>query len=111
MICIEVIGSNPEILKKLYLFILWLISKKKTHGYGLIKVLQGCGFRSSKASRLYPLLNTMLKEGLISQEEEAHGKRIRKIYALTATGRKKLEAGKKRFFSGLIREFLREMIS
>ena len=99
---------HPEMLKRMHLFILWLINKKKVHGYGLIKLLKKEGMQA-RASRLYPLLSTMLDDGFISQKEEKQGKRIRKIYALTAKGKNQLNHGKM-FFSGLIAEFLKEMI-
>ena len=100
---------HPKILERMYLFILWLIGKKETHGYGLIKKLKEGGIASARASRLYPLLNSMLNEGLISQSEERVGKRIKKVYMLTSKGRNALKNGKK-LFSGLVKEFLGEMI-
>ncbi|MBS3068395.1 PadR family transcriptional regulator [Candidatus Micrarchaeota archaeon] len=98
-----------HILKKMYLFILWLISKRELHGYGMIKLLNKEGMKHATASRLYPLLNIMYKENLIFQKEKKQGKRVRKIYALTAKGKKKLSDGKK-MFPPLMREFLKEMI-
>ncbi len=96
-------------LQKMYLFILWLISKKELHGYEMIKMLRKEGMKTANASRLYPLLNKMHNEGLIFQKEKRQGKRVRKIYALTAEGRKKLQEGKK-MFPRIIRQFLKEMI-
>ena len=100
---------HPKVLEKLSLFMLWLISKNKTHGYELIKLANDGKFSSAKASKVYPLLNEMLEEGLISQTEKNEGKRIRKVYAITETGRRKIKDGKK-LFSGALKEFLREMI-
>ena len=104
------INSIPShFLQKMYLFILWIISKKELHGYEMIKMLRKEDMKSANASRLYPLLNKMHSEGLIFQKEKKQGKRIRKIYALTVKGRKKLSEGKK-LFPPLICEFLKEMI-
>ncbi|HLD60158.1 MAG TPA: helix-turn-helix transcriptional regulator [Candidatus Bilamarchaeaceae archaeon] len=97
-----------EMFKRMSLFVLWLISKRKVHGYELIKWLQSEGIPAS-ASRLYPLLNQMLAEDLISQKEEKDGRRIKKIYRLTSKGKNKLKNGKN-LFSGLFGEFLKEMI-
>ena len=103
------ISHIPEhFLKRMQLFALWLINREKTHGYGLIKLLRKEGMQASP-NRLYPLLNLMMKQGLISQKKEAQGKRVRKIYALTPKGKKFLSHGKTQF-SGLISEFLKEMI-
>ena len=96
--------------RRMYLFILWLISKKRTHGYGLIKELKKGGFASASSGRLYPLLNMMLKDGLISLKEEKQGERVKKVYTLTAKGWNMLKEGKK-MFKGIMVEFLKEMIS
>lgn len=100
---------HPKMLQKMYVFFLWLINRKKTHGYGLIKLLKEGGFSHAEPSRLYPLLNNMLNEKLISQSKESQGKRIRKVYVLTAKGKKKLKDGGK-VFPPLLKEFLKEMI-
>ena len=105
------IRKAPAIMRKrMYLFILWLISKKQTHGYGLIKELRDGGFAAASAARLYPLLNMMLKDGLISQREEKQGRRVKKVYMLTAKGFATLKEGKK-MFKGIMVKFLKEMIS
>jgi len=41
-----------------------------------------------KDGSLYPALQKMKKEGLLSCEEEYIGKRVRKYYVLTTTGKK-----------------------
>lgn len=100
---------HPEMTHKAYLFLLWLISKRKLHGYQIIKLLEKEGIRSMGASRLYPLLNNMLHNGWISQIETKTGKRTRKIYVITNEGKKVLNEGKK-LFRGLLGQFVREML-
>ncbi len=98
-----------HLLQKMHLFLLWLINKKQLHGYEMIKLLKKEGMKSASASRLYPLLNSMHEQKLILQKEKKQGARIRKVYALTQKGRKRLQEGKK-LFTGLMKEFLKEMI-
>ncbi len=101
---------SPEHLNRIYLFLMWLIiRKKKTHGYALLQTLKESGFKSARASMLYPLLNQMLKQGLLSQKTETRGKRVRKLYSPAPKGRKLLLDGR-RMFSGLFGEFVREMV-
>lgn len=93
-------------------FLLWYISKHKTYGYELIKRFDAEEkFRVVSASQLYPLLKSLMKEGLISQEKEMQGRRARKVYRITAAGKLKLAYAKKCMCeSPLKREFLREMV-
>jgi len=74
----------------------------------IIKILKDEGIRVG-ANRLYPVLNAMLKDGVISQKEKRDGKRVRKVYVITLKGRKVLEGGKK-LFRGIVGEFTREML-
>jgi len=90
------------------IFLLWLIEKNEVHGYQIIKILKDEGIHVG-ANRLYPVLNAMLKDGVISQKERRDGKRVRKAYAITLKGRKTLKGGKK-FFRGMIGQFTKEML-
>jgi len=90
------------------IFLLWLIRRHEVHGYQKIKLLKDEGIRVG-ASRLYPVLNAMLKDGVISQRERRIGLRVRKVYVITPKGRKVLREGK-RFFRGIVGEFTREML-
>jgi len=101
--------AHPLIAKKVYLFLLWLIKRKEMHGYEIIKVLKNDGMHLMCPSRLYPLLNSMLQEGLILQKEKRQGRRIKKVYMLTKKGERELAEGKDAF-RGLVREFLEEML-
>jgi DNA-binding PadR family transcriptional regulator len=93
-------------------FLLWYISKHKTHGYELIKRLdEEERFHVITASQLYPMLKSLLKQGLISQKKEMQGKRARKVYDITGAGRAILAQAKKCMCeSPLKRQFLREMV-
>ncbi|MFH0885109.1 MAG: PadR family transcriptional regulator [Candidatus Micrarchaeota archaeon] len=93
-------------------FLLWYISKHRTHGYELIKRLdEEEKFHVITASQLYPMLNSLLKQGLISQERVMQGKRVRKVYNITGAGRAALAQAKKCMCeSPLKRQFLREMV-
>jgi len=97
----------PIMRQRLNLFFLWLIEKKEAHGYQIIKMMREDGHAVS-ASRLYPILNGMLADGLITQKEKMDGKRVRKVYVLAPKGKKELANGKE-MFNGLIGEFLKEM--
>ena len=91
------------------IFLLWLIKRHEVHGYQIIKILNEEGIRIG-ASRLYPVLNGMLKDGVISQKEKRDGLRVRKAYVITLKGRKVLNEGK-RLFRGIAGEFTQEMLS
>src|SRR4030095_12355219 len=72
----------------IFTFLLWLISKEKTHGYEIIKKMEADeGFRMLTASQLYPILKEMTAEGLVTQRKEMTGKRARKVYQITEKGR------------------------
>ena len=99
-------------------FLLWLINKEATHGYSLIKKMEGeqdAGDRAMKlvsASQLYPLLAQMMDDGLIAQKKVYQGKRIRKIYHITAKGTAALIVAKQKMCRNrLRRQFLREMVN
>jgi DNA-binding PadR family transcriptional regulator len=94
-------------------FLLWLISRKPTHGYEIISTLR----REHQtmhvgASHVYPLLAGLCRQGLVKVRKEAHGMRVRKLYSITPPGRKRLADAKARFSGdGLRAQFMREMVS
>jgi DNA-binding PadR family transcriptional regulator len=96
---------------KIYLFLLWLIKKKPSYGYEIIKILQEESIRSGHpplgANRIYPILKKMEKIGWIEKSKE---KERKKLYKITPKGIELLESEKKKF-RGLIGEFLKDMIS
>ncbi len=93
-------------------FLLWIISKKKIHGYQIIKILkQEAGFMNIGSAHIYPLLSEMLKHNLLEVKESLEGKRKKKFYSLTPLGKKHLVHMKKIMFkSGLRSEFFRQMV-
>lgn len=65
---------------------LWMMEELRHHGYGI------------SAGTLYPILNTMEKDGLlISRDENVEGK-IRKYYTTTPEGLVVLEEARKRAY-------------
>lgn len=70
----------------------WMIEELKHHGYAM------------SAGTLYPILHSMEKDGLLrSENRNAEGK-IRKYYAITATGASVLEKAR-----GSARELFKEI--
>jgi len=94
-------------------FLLWLISRKPTHGYEIIRLLRSeHGAMKIGPAHVYPILAEMSRRGLIRVKRVASGKRIKKLYSVTPLGRKKLaEVRKAHFGDGLRAQFLREMLS
>jgi DNA-binding PadR family transcriptional regulator len=100
--------------KQSSVFLLWLLSKKEMHGYEIIKTLPHPGVvrKNITAAFLYPLLNSLQKQGLISCRTVKDGKRAKKLYKTTKKGLLQIKMVKEKFFkSGTIKEFLRDMIS
>lgn len=73
--------------------ILWIISKKRQHGYELMTKLHESSPYDTKmpsASKIYPVLHELEKNGLIKGSWEHHGKRKVKYYEITKEGEKSL---------------------
>jgi DNA-binding PadR family transcriptional regulator len=94
-------------------FLLWLISKKPVCGYEVIRVLRKeHGSNKVGPSHIYPVLAEMSRLGSIRAKKVASGKRVKKLYSITSSGRKKLLDMKRAHFrEGLRVQFLREMLS
>ncbi|MEQ4305011.1 PadR family transcriptional regulator [Plantactinospora sp. B6F1] len=76
------------------LAVLSVLSAERRYGYELLKLLQsaGAGVLELKEGTLYPLLHRLEDAGHITAEWEAEGRqRPRKYYALSATGRERLQ--------------------
>lgn len=71
-------------------FLLWLLSKEKMHGYALIsKINEIYGYMGVKVvhgSTIYPLLHSLEKDGLITSNEDFNGKHKVKTYEITEKG-------------------------
>jgi DNA-binding PadR family transcriptional regulator len=94
-------------------FMLWYISKKPTYGYEIIRTLRDehQSVRIGPA-HIYPVLAALSKRGLIKAKSVAKGKRIKKLYAITPDGKKRL----KEIHDAVVRDnlrtrFLREMLT
>jgi len=69
--------------------LLWAISRSPSHGYALIKELNSKGGKITNGT-LYPILAKFLKKRLISVKSPSAGERGKKVYSITANGRKEL---------------------
>lgn len=97
-------------MSRIFIFMLWFIGKGHIHGYEMIKTLKANGMKGVTPAKVYTLLSLMKSRGLVSLEKVPQGKRIRKVYTVTAKGREFLKRGKKSIFSGIFREFITEMM-
>jgi DNA-binding PadR family transcriptional regulator len=73
-------------LTKLYL--MTMLSKKPSHGYELMEGLGKLTGKNPSAGQIYPLLNILVKKKYVTVKSESTGKRKRKVYKLTPTGKK-----------------------
>jgi len=95
------------------IYVLWALSKKKMHGYELMKAMmhgQAVDIKISPAT-VYPMLDALHKKGLIAYKKESTGKRTRKVYYTTKEGLAYIKMAKKYFFQrGLRKKFFEEML-
>ncbi len=77
------------------LHILHHASEKPVYGLWIIEELGRHGYKLS-AGTLYPLLHRLEKRGLLRSAPERVGRRIRRIYAITPTGRRALAAARQK---------------
>lgn len=85
--------------------ILWLLSKKPSHGYDLMKTLNKIKRTRITQSTMYPCLAKLESMGLV--KSKASGSRGRKTYVLSAKGRKTLAQSMKEFcacFEGIFKD-------
>lgn len=99
-------------------FLLWLLSKEKMHGYAIISTINEIysymGVKVVHGSTIYPLLHSLEKDGLIISSEGFNGKHKVKIYEITEKGifslnhiKNTIKKGPK---SDLSLQFLNEMV-
>lgn len=71
-------------------FLLWLLSKNRMHGYAIISKInetyQYMGVKVVHGSTIYPLLHSLEQEGLIESFEEYNGNKKIKSYEATEKG-------------------------
>ena len=101
--------------------ILWLISKKRQHGYDIMTQLHAASPLDAKmpsASVIYPVLHKLEKNGLINGTWEHHGKRKVKYYEITKDGEESLNRirqiaahGREMGATDLWKEFMEDMFA
>ena len=69
--------------------ILYHACKEGIFGLGMIEELQRHGYKLS-AGTLYPMLHGLERRGLLRSKKTRFGRRSRRVYRATATGRKAL---------------------
>ena len=67
--------------------IVLLLSEKPLHGYGIMKEVEDRIGKSVNPSLLYPFLKQLEKNGLVRSTKKPVGKKPKKVYELTATGK------------------------
>ena len=104
-------SSQQKMMKKIAsTFVLWMISKEPTTGYALIKKLEAEHPGAlAQASRLYPMLVHMEKEGLLRSRVLKTGKRESKEYSITPKGKLLIKVTNKLLSKTMWGEFLREI--
>ena len=87
---------DQELLSGLIrIHILYHACKEPIFGLGMIEELQRHGYRLS-AGTLYPMLHGLERKGLLRSKKVRLGRRRRRVYRATASGRKALaRAGEK----------------
>lgn len=103
------------------IMILWLISKRRQHGYEIMTQIHESSPYSSKmpsTSMIYPVLHDLEKKGLIKGTWEQQGKRKVRYYEITKEGeesinriRKIVADGRKMGENNLWKEFLEDVFS
>lgn len=91
----------PELIKGTFKTIVLklLADNKKMYGYEMtqrVKELTGDRIQMTEGT-LYPTLHALESEGLVTTETEYIGKRVRKYYSLSPTGRTKSKEKVKEF--------------
>lgn len=89
--------------------ILWLLSKKPSHGYGLIKELRDCIGIKVKPSMLYPFLHNLEAAGFIRGNWIKEDGRNIKYYYLTSKGEKLLR-DMRDFFKKTLKDMLSDFL-
>ncbi len=111
---LSVASARKNVTKMLFVsFILWIISKKPVTGYDIISMLKNEHENMCVGSaHIYPVLFSMQKNGLISVKVSKSGKRIKKIYSITSSGKNRLSQIKQCIFCNNLRgRFFKEMVS
>lgn len=91
-----------EIKGALKIIVLKILNYKKNTGYGLIKEIKTkTGFWKPSPGSMYPLMNDLLKKGLVTYKKNKN----KKIYSITNKGKKvykKIEEKKEKILNDII---------
>lgn len=89
-------SSNQELLSGLIrIHILYHACKEPIFGLAMIEELQRQGYKLS-AGTLYPMLHGLESRGLLRSEKTRSGRRTRRVYRATASGKKALKLAKEK---------------
>lgn len=80
-------------------YILLILHESPSHGYGILTKYRHRTGRQLSAGTLYPFLQTLEKQSIVSSTDKPVGKRPRREYSLTAKGRRATEQLFSRFAS------------
>lgn len=89
--------SDPEVAREwqrglLATCVLAVLARDSAHGYAVAQRLQELGVGQVKGGTLYPVLNRLEGEGAVTSAwREGEGGPGRKVFEITAAGRKRLE--------------------
>jgi DNA-binding PadR family transcriptional regulator len=75
----------------LHVYILRLIQTQPKWGYRIKKDVETKFGVKLRHGTLYPLLNTLERDGFVTSQEQQQGRRTRKVYAITEKGNEYLE--------------------
>jgi len=84
--------SEKHLKGRLKLLVLYLLKEKPLHGYGLMKELGRVFGHKPYPGAIYPLMRSLLSEGLVKILKK---ERRQKIYSITEKGKDYLEKHKK----------------
>ena len=93
--------------------VLALLNREETYGYRVVEMLRDKGFAGMQEATVYPLLTRLHNKGLLSCEKQpSEIGPPRKVYSLTAEGRRGLGVFQKSWFDirGNVDQILREVM-
>ena len=105
----EIFGEQPKFseieLGLLQMQILWILDRKPTHGYEIMKMLSEIKKTKITQGTLYPALQTLEERGYIMGHEDNR----KTVYSITSTGKKAMSdacVDFSRTFFGIFQSFV-----
>ena len=83
--------EEPIITNPTKLYVLLMLHERDMHGYDIIEEFMLRLKKVLSPGQIYPLLKSMMENGLVEFYEEFQGKRKRKVYRLTGAGKELCE--------------------